>query len=242
MACDKGPELKKFVDVWKTFDEVAPFLRGEEYEEGDADRFRVAINNFTKAFVACWGEEHVTHYIHILYAHGPWMLREHGSLGVWQCQGMEKSHWRARGNYQKHTSHDGGQGGQEARKRKREADTIRGGDDADGLVTVQQAEEIKHSSLYQLMCFDYRMLLHRRRKRNLTAARAVITKEKAVRAKKYREAWQRAFDATEGGEERVRVNCATARKQKDKLLKAKQEFEAQLKEDMHFLHGLVPSD
>jgi len=131
-ACKSSQaDLAKEKAVWEAWEIVVPFLRGEVYVQGDETRFRDAINAFTKSFVACWGEGHVTHYMHILYAHGPWLIKEHGSLGVWQCQGMEKSHWRARGNWQKHTSHDGGR---------------------------QDRSDIKASSLYQLLRFDYRML------------------------------------------------------------------------------------
>ena len=66
--------------VWETWEQVVPFLRGELYEVGDETRFKTAINKFTKAFIACWGEGHVTHYMHILHAHGPWLIKTHGSL------------------------------------------------------------------------------------------------------------------------------------------------------------------
>lgn len=233
IACDKGDALKKQTEVWASFDEVVPFLRGEEFTEGDAARFRIAINKFTKAFVQCWGEEHVTHYIHILYTHGPWLIKTHGSLGVWQCQGMEKSHWRARGNWQKHTAHGGGRG----------VKRVRGGDEADEAEAADQVEQLKYSSLYQLMAHDYRMLLHRRRKKALLSARALINKEKAKRSKKYADAWKKAYDAMdEVAKEKVKENCAKARRQKSLLLEQKHQFETKLKEDMHFLHGLVPEE
>ena len=100
LACGSptGDVLRE-AKVWSALEKVVPFLRGEVYVENDETGFRDAINAFTDSFVACWGEGHITHYMHILYAHGPWFLKEHGSLGVWQCQGMEKSHWRARGNW-----------------------------------------------------------------------------------------------------------------------------------------------
>ena len=45
---------------------------------------------------------------HILFAHGAWFMNKYGSLEMWSTQGMEKSHYRARGVFFKHTRHGGG--------------------------------------------------------------------------------------------------------------------------------------
>lgn len=45
---------------------------------------------------------------HILYAHAAYFMNEYGSLDMWSTQGMEKSHYRARGVYFKNTRHGGG--------------------------------------------------------------------------------------------------------------------------------------
>lgn len=45
---------------------------------------------------------------HILFAHGGWFMNKYGSLEMWSTQGMEKSHYRARGVFFKHTRHGGG--------------------------------------------------------------------------------------------------------------------------------------
>jgi hypothetical protein len=45
---------------------------------------------------------------HILFAHGAYFMDKYGSLEIWSTQGMEKSHYRARGVYFKNTRHGGG--------------------------------------------------------------------------------------------------------------------------------------
>ena len=45
---------------------------------------------------------------HILFAHGPWFLKRWGPLSIWNTQGMEKSHYRARAVYFRNTRHGGG--------------------------------------------------------------------------------------------------------------------------------------
>ena len=45
---------------------------------------------------------------HILYAHAPWFANEYGSLGIWNTQGMEKSHKQERVAYHKSSQHGGG--------------------------------------------------------------------------------------------------------------------------------------
>ena len=45
---------------------------------------------------------------HILYAHAGYFLDEYGSLALWSTQGMERSHYQAKGSYFKNTQHGGG--------------------------------------------------------------------------------------------------------------------------------------
>ena len=45
---------------------------------------------------------------HIWFAHDGWFMNNYGSLEMWSTQGMEKSHYRARGVFFKHTPHGGG--------------------------------------------------------------------------------------------------------------------------------------
>lgn len=45
-----------------------------------------------------------------MYAHGPWFLKTYGSLAIWNTQGMEKSHYRAKAAYFKNSRHGGGKG------------------------------------------------------------------------------------------------------------------------------------
>lgn len=45
---------------------------------------------------------------HIIYNHLPWFTKKYGSLSIWSTQGMEKSHYQARGAFFRHTRHGGG--------------------------------------------------------------------------------------------------------------------------------------
>lgn len=84
--------------------------------------------------IDAWGETHITHYMvssfcfhiisincnefytenfalclqHSLYAHGPWFMKKYGSLAIWNTQGMEKSHYKAKAF--KNSRHGGGKG------------------------------------------------------------------------------------------------------------------------------------
>lgn len=217
LACSSELHLqRKEKAVWVALDAVVPFLRGEAYAPGDADRFRIAINAFADAFIACWGEEQVTHYIHLLYAHGPWMIQEHGSLSVWNCQGMEKSHWRARGNWQKHTQHDGG--------RRKEG----------------EENKIQRSSLYQLMEYDYRLLLHRRREQAVNQAHEAVMQEEMVRRHHYQTVWKQWYaSATEDARAKCKETAGVARKARDAMRAAKREFFNELCQEMAVLKGVV---
>lgn len=45
---------------------------------------------------------------HILYNHIPWFANQYGCPAIWSTQGMEKTHYQARGAYFRHTQHGGG--------------------------------------------------------------------------------------------------------------------------------------
>jgi len=45
---------------------------------------------------------------HILYAHGPWFVKDYGNLGIWNTQEIEKSHKQVRIAYHKSNQHRGG--------------------------------------------------------------------------------------------------------------------------------------
>lgn len=215
-ACkSSGADVKREKAVWAGLEKVVPFLRGETYVRGDENRFRDAINEFTESFVACWGENHVTHYMHILYAHGPWFMKEHGSLAVWQCQGMEKSHWVARGNWQKHTNHDGGR---------------------------QCIGELTKSSLYQLLQYDYRMLMHRRQEKVVKRARAEIEEDRERRKKAAAGVWKRWYQAATAQEkEAVGVRARNALAKKTAINRALGEQKVLIREEVMKCHGVVTS-
>lgn len=215
-ACrSPAQNLQKEKAVWEAWERVVPFLRGESYVSGDEDRFRSAINAFTESFIARWGEGHVTHYMHILYAHGPWLIKEHGSLGVWQCQGMEKSHWRARGDYQKHTNHDGGR---------------------------QARDDLKGSSLYQLLRYDYRMLQHRRRYNAGRVVREKVKEENDRRKKAAQAVWSRWYESadqeTKAG---VAASAEAARAVRRRNLIAIGSAKYAARRELMRCHGLISS-
>ena len=45
---------------------------------------------------------------HILHNHIPWFAKQYGYPAIWSTQGMEKTHYQARGAYFRHTQHGGG--------------------------------------------------------------------------------------------------------------------------------------
>ena len=45
---------------------------------------------------------------HILHNHIPWFAKQYGCPAIWSTQGMEKTHYQARGAYFCHTQHGGG--------------------------------------------------------------------------------------------------------------------------------------
>jgi len=45
---------------------------------------------------------------HNIVKHAPYFVETYGSLSVWNCQGMEKSHYAAKAANQRHTQHGGG--------------------------------------------------------------------------------------------------------------------------------------
>ena len=45
---------------------------------------------------------------HILHNHLPWFAKNYGAPRIWSTQGLEKSHYQARGAFFRHTRHGGG--------------------------------------------------------------------------------------------------------------------------------------
>lgn len=98
---------------------------------------------------------------HVLVKHGPWFVKEYGSLSVWSCQGMEKSHHAAQAATQGHTQH--------------------GGTAARTSVIVQQYE-------WWYQCIQHRYT--RKEQKKLAESRAVPVDLNAIAAAaKRRDAW-----------------------------------------------------
>lgn len=94
--------------VWESCDIMVHLLEKCRLSDQEIAAFKQAIQKFTEQMVDAWGETHITHYMHILYAHAPYFLHEYGSLALWSNQGMEKSHYQAKAAYFKNTRHGGG--------------------------------------------------------------------------------------------------------------------------------------
>ena len=80
-----------------------PYLNEEEKAT-----LKDSINKFTKIMIDAGGQNHITHYMHILYAHKSFSHDEYGSLALWSNQGMEQSHYQTKAAYFKNTRHGGG--------------------------------------------------------------------------------------------------------------------------------------
>ena len=76
--------------------------------EKKIDTLKESIDKFTKNMIDAWGKAHITHYMHILYAHGSFFLDEYGSLALSSNQGMEQSCYQAKATYFKNVCHGGG--------------------------------------------------------------------------------------------------------------------------------------
>lgn len=61
--------------------------------------FYTMFTSFELTLIFCWQ--------HVLVKHGPWFIEQYGSLSVWNCQGMEKSHHAAKASSQYHGQHGG---------------------------------------------------------------------------------------------------------------------------------------
>ena len=79
--------------MWKDLDAMLMHLERPSFTKDQMMELKRNIASFTKNMVDAWGETHVTHYMHALYAHIPWFLEKHGSLAIWSIEGMERSHY-----------------------------------------------------------------------------------------------------------------------------------------------------
>ncbi|GAQ93476.1 hypothetical protein KFL_015640010, partial [Klebsormidium nitens] len=75
--------------VWEAYEALAPYLRDQKYSAAtgsDPAKYKQVVHAFLKAFVAAYGETHVTHYMHIIHAHGDYFIQKYGSLARWNTQ------------------------------------------------------------------------------------------------------------------------------------------------------------
>ena len=95
--------------VWEACNEMLRLLESPCLNEEEIATLKDSIDKFTKIMIDAWGQNHITHYMHILYAHSSFFLDEYGSLvAIWSNQGMEQSHYQAKAAYFKNTHHGGG--------------------------------------------------------------------------------------------------------------------------------------
>ncbi len=100
--------IKKKMDSWNALSDLNVLLQKRWLTSSNKSAFRDVVTKFTKSYIEAWGETEVTHYIHILYAHCPWFVDKWGSLGIWNTQGMEKSHKQAKAAFHRTTQRGGG--------------------------------------------------------------------------------------------------------------------------------------
>jgi hypothetical protein len=141
-------------EVWVKLQAVMPYLTVMKWtslgnptittdRQASVD-FKAKFTAFMKAYHACWGVQATIHYHHMCWQHLPDEIERFGPPFLWSSSSMEKSHWKAHGNFHRHTQ----QGGHVGRNR---------------MIT---------DPLQQLMQFEVRQLLHRFRTKLFAALRA----------------------------------------------------------------------
>ena len=94
--------------VWEACNEMMRLLERPCLNEEEIATLKDSIDKFTKIMIDAWGQNHITHYMHILYAQSSFFLDEYGSLAIWSNHRMERSHYQAKAAYFKNTRHGGG--------------------------------------------------------------------------------------------------------------------------------------
>ena len=94
--------------MWEACNDIMRLLEHPYLNEEEIATLKDSIKKFTKNMIDAWGQAHITHYMHILYAHNSFFLDEYGTLALWSNQGMEQSHYQAKEAYFKNTRHGGG--------------------------------------------------------------------------------------------------------------------------------------
>jgi hypothetical protein len=107
---NKGTSRAARLQMWAAFDDIQSYFKALTLSVNERRAFRGKVENFRRLYVRCFGEGHVTHYVHVLVKHCIWFIENYGSLAVWSCQGMEKMHYAAKSAFQRHTQHGGGTG------------------------------------------------------------------------------------------------------------------------------------
>lgn len=92
--CTSGghESIRKKKCSWRSLSSFFLRMDKETFMEGDAIAFQEVVTDFIKAMKDAWGDNHMKHYMHQLFSHGPWFATKYGSLAIWGTQGMEKSH------------------------------------------------------------------------------------------------------------------------------------------------------
>lgn len=69
LEAEDDPDRRRRVlkqKVWEAVESLAPYLRDQKYRAAtgsDPAKFKKVVGGFLRAFVDCWGETHVTHYM-----------------------------------------------------------------------------------------------------------------------------------------------------------------------------------
>ena len=95
--------------VWVKLQAVMPYLTHTQWEDRTltnqqaAKDFKVKFTAFMTAYKAAWGKAAAIHYHHMCWVHMPVQIEKFGPPFLFSASSLEKSHWKAHGNYHRHT-------------------------------------------------------------------------------------------------------------------------------------------
>ncbi len=88
--------------LFKLWSDVAALMKRKVFTPGEKKRAISTCREFVKAYVAIDPQRSITHYMHILYEHGPWFFNDlderqedgskYESVSWWSSQNLESSH------------------------------------------------------------------------------------------------------------------------------------------------------
>ena len=80
----------KIQNIWIRFKDIHHDLKKDRYTKSEVDDFQRLARSFLREFLEIYPSKKVTPYMHVLVFHVPEMLRKHGSISVFEQQGLER--------------------------------------------------------------------------------------------------------------------------------------------------------